>query len=95
MSLSVVPQPRGVPRRALLLFPLYLVPDFCVLFRSQGKTAKGALEGASAMIMLGNLSHFECSPVVVKGLRLSDYASTDPSIRINSSSERTLPSAQI
>jgi hypothetical protein len=79
----------------MLLFPLYVVPDFCVLFRSQGKTAKGALGGASAMILLRDLSHFECSPVVVKGPQLSDYASTDPSIRINPSSKRTLPSAQI
>jgi hypothetical protein len=69
------PQPRGLPRRALLLFPLYVVPDFCVLFRSQGKTAKGALGAASPIVLLWDLSHFECSPVVVKGPQLSDYAS--------------------
>src|ERR1700687_4789310 len=40
------PQLRRVPRRAMVLFLLYVVPDFCVLIRRQGKTAKGALGGS-------------------------------------------------
>src|SRR5258706_10573570 len=39
-------QLRCVPGRALLLFPLYVVPDFCVLLRSQGKTTKGGFGGS-------------------------------------------------
>jgi hypothetical protein len=79
----------------MLLFLLYVVPDFCVLLRRQGKTAKCALGVESVMALLRNLSHFECSAVVANEPQLSVCAWTDPSIRIGSSSERTLRSAQI
>jgi hypothetical protein len=47
------------------------------------------------MVLLRNLSHFECSPVVASEPQLSVCVWTDPSIRIGPSSEQTLLLAQI
>jgi hypothetical protein len=47
------------------------------------------------MALLRNLSHFECSAVLANEPQLSVCAWTDPSIRIDSSSGRTMLSAQI
>src|SRR5258708_39071401 len=47
------------------------------------------------MVLLRNLSHFQCRPVVASEPQLSVCAWTDPSIGIGFSSERPLLSSQI